>query len=61
MKPVDRLVRPREVATVMAVSVSTIYRWFWEGKLRGVQITGGTIRILESSINEKLKEDVEVY
>jgi excisionase family DNA binding protein len=52
----ERLIRPREVAQRLAVSRSTIYRWFWEGKLRGVKITGGTVRILESSIKERLKE-----
>jgi putative resolvase len=52
----ERLIRPREVAQRLAVSRSTVYRWFWEGKLRGVKITGGTIRILESSVKERLKE-----
>ncbi len=52
----ERLVRPREVAHRLAVSRSTVYRWFWEGKLRGVKITGGTVRILESSVKARLKE-----
>ncbi len=52
----ERLVRPIEVAQRLAVSLSTVYRWFWEGKLRGVNITGGTVRILESSVKERLKE-----
>ena len=39
---------------MLGVSRSTIYRWFWEGTLKGVKITGGTVRILEASINEKL-------
>jgi excisionase family DNA binding protein len=52
----ERLMRPREVANILAVSRSTVYRWFWEGKLKGVQITGGTVRILESAVNERLKE-----
>lgn len=50
----ERLLRPREVARQLAVSRSTVYRWFWEGKLRGVQLTGGTVRILESAVLEKL-------
>jgi putative resolvase len=51
MNPItDRLLRPREVAERLAVSPSTVYRWFWEGKLKGIQITGGTIRILESTV-----------
>jgi excisionase family DNA binding protein len=50
------LVRPREVANRLAVSRSTVYRWFWEGKLKGVKITGGTVRILESAVRDKLAE-----
>ena len=52
----DRLIRPQEVAKILAVSRSTVYRWFWEGKLRGVKITGGTVRILESAVKEKFDE-----
>jgi excisionase family DNA binding protein len=52
----ERLIRPREVAHRLAVSRSTVYRWFWEGKLRGVKITGGTVRILESAVNERMAE-----
>jgi putative resolvase len=52
----ERLIRPREVANRLAVSRSTVYRWFWEGKLRGVKITGGTVRILESAVRERLAE-----
>lgn len=52
----ERLLRPREVASRLAVSRSTVYRWFWEGKLRGVKIEGGTVRILESAVREKIAE-----
>jgi putative resolvase len=52
----ERLLRPREVAERLAVSRSTVYRWFWEGKLKGVKITGGTVRILESAVRDKLAE-----
>ena len=52
----DRLMRPREVANRLAVSRSTVYRWCWEGKLKGVKITGGTVRILESAIRDKMAE-----
>ena len=51
----DRLLRPREVANRLSVSRSTVYRWFWEGKLKGVKIAGGPVRILESTVNDKLK------
>lgn len=52
----ERLIRPSEVAHRLAVSRSTVYRWFWEGKLRGVKITGGTVRILESVVTDKMAE-----
>jgi excisionase family DNA binding protein len=52
----DQLIRPRKAAEMLAVSRSTIYRWFWEGKLKGVQLSGGTVRILESSLQEKLAD-----
>jgi excisionase family DNA binding protein len=52
----ERLLRPREVASRLAVSRSTVYRWFWEGRLRGVKLNSGTVRILESSVLEKLAE-----
>ena len=52
----ERLVRPREVARQLAVSRSTVYRWFWEGRLKGVKLNGGTVRILESAVLEKLAE-----
>jgi len=52
----ERLIRPREVAHRLAVSRSTVYRWFWEGKLKGVKITGGTVRILESAVMDKMAE-----
>jgi excisionase family DNA binding protein len=52
----ERLIRPREVASRLAVSRSTVYRWFWEGKLKGVKITGGTVRILESAVRDKMAE-----
>jgi putative resolvase len=52
----ERLIRPSEVANRLAVSRSTVYRWFWEGRLRGIKITGGTVRILESAVTDKMAE-----
>ena len=52
----ERLLRPREVARLLTVSRSTVYRWFWEGVLRGVKLNGGTVKILESAVQEKLAE-----
>jgi len=50
----ERLLRPREVARELAVSRSTVYRWFWEGQLKGVKLHTGTVRILESAVKAKL-------
>lgn len=50
------LLRPRQVARTLAVSRSTVYRWFWEGRLKGVKLAGGTLRILAESVQEKLHE-----
>jgi excisionase family DNA binding protein len=52
----ERLLRPREVAQQLAVSRSTVYRWFWEGKLKGLKLGGGTVRILESAVRKQLAE-----
>ena len=55
----ERLLRPREVARQLAVSRSTVYRWFWEGKLKGVKLNGGTVRILESAVLQKIAQGDE--
>ncbi len=52
----EELMRPREVARQLAVSRSTVYRWFWEGRLRGIKLNSGTLRILASAVQEKLAE-----
>jgi excisionase family DNA binding protein len=52
----DRLLRPSEIARNLSVSRSTIYRWYWEGKLNGVKLKTGSLRILESSVQEMLQE-----
>ena len=56
MRNRDELMRPRDVARRLAVSRSTVYRWFWEGRLRGVKLNSGTLRILASAVHEKLAE-----
>jgi len=50
----ERLLRAQEVARLLGISRSTLYRWYWEGRLRGVRLDTGTIRILESAVREKL-------
>jgi predicted site-specific integrase-resolvase len=39
---------------MLAVSRSTVYRWFWEGKLKGLKLEAGTVRILAASVQEIL-------
>jgi excisionase family DNA binding protein len=51
----DRLLRPSEAAWRLGLSKSTIYRLFWEGKLRGVKLSFGPVRIWESSVKEQLE------
>jgi excisionase family DNA binding protein len=46
----DRLLRPVEVARTLSVAVSTIYRWFWEGRLAGCSFGSRTIRLFESGV-----------
>jgi excisionase family DNA binding protein len=52
----ERLLRPREVAARLGISRSSVYRWFWEGKLQGIKLLGGPVRILESSVAMQLSE-----
>ncbi len=52
----EKLLRPGEVSRRLGVSRSTIYRWFWEGKLQGVKLPAGPVRILASSVARQLTE-----
>jgi excisionase family DNA binding protein len=49
-------IRPSEVAIILGVSKSTIYRWFWEGKLKGIKLSDKNIRILTNSVDKLLSE-----
>ena len=49
-------IRPSEVAFKLGVSKSTIYRWFWEGKLKGIKLSDKNIRILANSVDKLLSE-----
>jgi excisionase family DNA binding protein len=48
----DKFVRPSEVARQLGVSRSTIYRWFWEGKLKGIKFSDKNIRISNNSVEQ---------
>ena len=52
----EKFVRPSEVARQLGVSRSTIYRWFWEGKLKGIKFSDKNIRISMHSV-EKIIAD----
>ena len=52
----ERLLRPSEVAGRLGISRSSVDRWFWEGKLRGVKLAGGPVRIFESAVGAQLLE-----
>lgn len=49
-------VRPSEVARQLGVSRSTIYRWFWEGKIKGVKLSNRSLRISINSVENLISE-----
>lgn len=51
-----KFVRPSEVARLLGVSRSTIYRWFWEGKLQGIKFGDKNIRIAIDSVERIVSE-----
>jgi excisionase family DNA binding protein len=55
-EPEERLLRPSEVARRLGVAKTTVYRWFQTGRLRGVRLKNGTVRIYESSAKAMLGE-----
>ncbi len=42
--PQKDILRPDEVASYYRVSIQTVRRWIWEGKLKAIKV-GGVIRI----------------
>jgi excisionase family DNA binding protein len=52
----ERLLRPSEVAGRLGISRSSVYRWYWEGKLKGVKLAGGPVRIFESAVCEQMSD-----
>ncbi len=60
MKPGDVLLLPSNAAKLLAVSRSTIYRWFWEGRLTGTLLLGRTLRIYKSGVDYLISEGEEL-
>jgi len=50
----ERLIRPSEVARLLGVSRSTVYRWFWEGKLQGIKVGHRSVRIAREAVEKIL-------
>ncbi len=50
MSPRDQLLKPTIVAKILNVSVSAIYRQFWEGTLEGCIVLGHSVRIYKSEV-----------
>jgi excisionase family DNA binding protein len=44
------LIKPSVVAGILGVSRSTVYRWFWEGRLNGVKVANSVVRISRESV-----------
>ena len=51
-----KLIKPSKAADMLGLSRSSVYRWYWEGKLKGVKLKGGPIRIYEISVLEQLED-----
>jgi excisionase family DNA binding protein len=59
MIPGDKLLRIKEVASLLKVSRSTVNRWYWEGKLLGTKLgdeVKSTIRIFKSSVTNLVEK-----
>ncbi len=54
---VKKLLRPDEVARVLKISRWTVYRWVEEGRLDGIKIGKGTLRITVESVDRLLMEN----
>jgi excisionase family DNA binding protein len=52
----EKFIRPSEVARQLGVSRSTIYRWFWEGKLNGIKFSEKNIRISINSVEKMISD-----
>jgi excisionase family DNA binding protein len=47
--PDKTLLRPRDVAAFLSVSLKTVYRWYRQGSITGIKVRG-SLRIYRGSI-----------
>jgi excisionase family DNA binding protein len=57
--PDKALLRPDEVAKYFSVSVKTVYRWIDMGRIEGVKIAGGLVRIPREAIDKTTQPAVQ--
>jgi excisionase family DNA binding protein len=53
----DQLLTPKEVATMLGLKLSTIYRWAYERRLPVVKLRGRALRFRLSAIEKMIHED----
>lgn len=53
-----RLLKPKEVATILGVSKWTIYRWVEEGRLKATKVGPGCLRIFSDSVEALVEKNV---
>jgi len=51
-----KLIRPSQAAAMLGVSRSTMYRWLWEGKIHGVKLKNGPVRIFEDDVLNQIAD-----
>ena len=49
--PDKTLLRPRDVAVFLSVSLKTVYRWYRQGSITGIKVRG-SLRIYRGSITK---------
>jgi molybdopterin-binding protein len=55
----QRLLAPREAATILAISYPTLKQWIYKGKIKTAKTPGGHHRIPESEIDRLLPKKLE--
>jgi molybdopterin-binding protein len=55
----QRLLAPREAATILAISYPTLKQWIYKGKIKTAKTPGGHHRIPESEIDRLIPKKLE--